>query len=136
MLSKTKFVMIYDHITTHSSEISRLIESNLEDRRTELSCRVYPDFLPGRYFNTDYQMETKEIDDNGLAMFITEWLDLGSGPGPVDSRCRVRFGREKATEIGKLGQAGDIRLRFECRLGPSQDPLPFRTHHFWLKTDM
>lgn len=79
MLSKTNFVMICDHITTCSPKISRLIESHLENRRTELGCRTYPDVFKCRYCNLDYKVETKEIGDSGLALVIPKWLDLGSG---------------------------------------------------------
>ena len=41
----------------------------------------------------------------------------------MDTRWRVHIARDKAAEIGKLGEAGDVRLRFESEPGPSQDSL-------------
>jgi hypothetical protein len=123
ILSKTKFVMICDHMTTRSSEISRLIESKLEPRRTEFECRICPDVLKCRYCNTDFQVEIKDFGDEGLALVITKWLDLGSGLTPMDTRWRVHLARDKAAELGALGEAGDVRLRFESEPGLSQDSL-------------
>ncbi|KAI9874312.1 MAG: hypothetical protein M1830_009893 [Pleopsidium flavum] len=123
LLSKTKFVRICDHMTPRSSEISRLIESKLEPPRTEFECRVRPDVLKCRFCNTDFQVEIKDCGDEGLALVVTKWLDLGSGLTPMDTRWRVHLARDKAAEIGALGEAGDVRLRFESERGLSQDSL-------------
>lgn len=124
--SKTEFVTICDHITSRSSEVSRLMEFQLEAPRTGSECREWPDVLKRRYRNTDFQVETKELGDQGLALVITKWLDLGPGLTPKDTRWRVHIARDKAAEIGRLGHAGDIRLRFESEPGLSQDSLSRR----------
>jgi hypothetical protein len=123
MLSKAKFVMISDHITAHTSKISRLIESQVDGRCTELDYRVDPDVRKCRYCNTDFQVEIKEIGHKDLALVITKWIDLGSGSTPMGTRWRDQLARDKAAEIGKSSEAGDIRLRFEGNSGLWQDSL-------------
>jgi hypothetical protein len=95
MLSKAKFVIMSDHITAHSSEISRLTESQLDGRCTELDCRVDPDVRRCRYCNTDFQVEIKEIGEKDLALVITKWLDLGSGSTPMGTRWRAHLAEPK-----------------------------------------
>jgi hypothetical protein len=68
-------------------------------------------------------LEIKKIADKDLALVITTWLDLGSGSTPMGTRWRVHLARDKAAEIGKSGEAGDIRLRFEGEPGLWQDTL-------------
>ncbi|KAI4127532.1 MAG: hypothetical protein LQ347_004563 [Umbilicaria vellea] len=121
--SKTKFVTICDHITTHSSEISQLGESELKPRRTESEYRAGPDVSKCRFCNTDFQVEIKDFGDEGLALVVTKWLDLGSGLTPMDTRWRVHLGRDRDAEIGALGEAGIVRLRFESERGLTQDAL-------------
>ena len=123
MLPKTKSVLICDHVTTRSSEISRLIESKLKRHRTESACWADSEVLKCRYCNIDFQVEIKEVDDEGTALVITKWLDLGSGLTPMDTRWRVHLARDRDAEIGKSRKAGDIRLRFESEPGLSQDSL-------------
>lgn len=121
--SKTEFVMICDHITARSSESSQLIESKLKPRRTEYEYQAGPDVSKCRFCNTDFQIEIKDFGDEGLALVVTKWLDLGSGLTPMDTRWRVHLARDSDAEIGALGEVGDVRLRFESERGLSQDAL-------------
>lgn len=123
ILSKTNFVKICDHISIESSEISQLIESQLQPPRTVSESQGHPDVLKCRHCNTDFEVAIKELGEQGLALVITKWLDLGSGLTPEDTRWRFHLPRLTDPEIGKAGQAGDIRLRFESELGLSQDSL-------------
>lgn len=127
ILSKTKFMMICDHMRTYYSDISQLIESKLEHyRRTGIEPGeddASPDVRKCRYCNVDFQLEIKDFGGEGLALVVTKWLDLGSGLTPMDTRWRVHIGRDRDAEIGALGEAGDVRMRFEREPGLSLDSL-------------
>ncbi len=126
MLSKTKFGMICDHITARSPKLNRPIQSKWETHHTDLDVRVDSNVFKCRYCNTDFQVEVEEVGGQGPASIITKWLDLGSGWTPMDIRWKVHVARDKAAGIGKLGEAGDIRWRFESEPGPSRDALSCR----------
>lgn len=123
MLLKTKFVMVCDHVTTRSAEISRLIESKLKRHHTESVCRLDSEVLKCRYCNIDFQVQIKEVGNEGTALVITKWLDLGPGLTPMDTTWRVHLARDRDAEIGKSRKAGAIRLRFESEPGLSQNSL-------------
>jgi len=101
----------------------------LKGRRTQLNYRRDPDVLKCRYFNKDFQVEIKEIGSKGLALLISRWLDLGSGLTPMDTKWRVHLARDKAAEVGKLGEAEDMRLRFKSESDLSQDSLSRQNAH-------
>lgn len=123
MRSLTKFVMICGHVTTLSSEMSRLIESKLEGRGTDVDSRGHPDVLKCCYCNMDFKVEIKEVGDEGLALVFSKWLDLGSGLTPTNTKWGVHNDRDADAEIGKSGEAGAVRLRFESQPGLSHDSL-------------
>jgi hypothetical protein len=123
ILSKTNFVTICDHLTAYSSTISRLIQSRLDARHTELNPRVRQDIRRCRYCYTDFQLEIEEVGDEALALVITKWLDLGSGLTPVDTKWRSHLARATRAEVSQLVEAGTIRLRFEEQPGLSQDAI-------------
>lgn len=123
VLRKTKFVKICEHLSAHSSEISRLIQSRLDSHHRKVNCQICPEVLKCQDCNTDFQIEIKDFADQGLALVVTKWLDLGSGLTPMDARWTVHIGSGKAAELGTLGTAGDVRLRFESETGLSQDTL-------------
>lgn len=121
--SRTEFVEICAHITARSPELSQLVESKLKLRRTGPEYRAGADVTKCRFCNTDFQVEIKDFGDEGLALVVTKWLDLGPGLTPMDTRWRVHLARDSEAEIGALGEAGDVRLRFESERGLSQDAL-------------
>lgn len=123
LLSKTGFVQICDHLSTHSSEISRLVQSILEPRRPEVEDQIRTELFRCRRCNTNFQLEIKDLGDEGLALVITKWLDLGSGSTPTDSRWSRHLFRLRAATIGASAEAWGVRLRFESEPGPSQDDL-------------
>ena len=122
-LFKIEFVMIRDHMHVRSWKIRPLIDSQLKPGRTESEDRVCPKVLKCRYCNTDFQIETKQLRNEGLALVITTWLDLGPGLTPMDIKWRVHRASPKIPDIGVLDMPGDVRLRFESEPGLSQDSL-------------
>ena len=123
LLCKTKFVQICHHLSTHSSEISRLVQSKLEPRRTEVEDPTQTQLFRCRCCNTNFQLEIKDLGDEGLALVITKWLDLGSGKTPTDSRWSGHLVRVRAAAIGASAEPWSVRLRFEREPGLSQDDL-------------
>jgi hypothetical protein len=127
ILAKTKFVRICRHMSVRSPEVSRLIESELKSGgRAESDCRVHADVFKCRHCNMEFQVEIRALGNEGLALVITKWLDLGSELTPRDIRWGTHLHRLKDEEIGLLGEAGDTRLRFEIESGLSQDELACR----------
>ena len=59
----------------------------------------------------------KDFIDEGLALVITTWLDLGSELTPMNTSWRVHLAGDKAAEISASGEAVDVRLLFESEPG-------------------
>lgn len=76
-----------------------------------------------RTCGTDYKIEVKEYGDDGLALVITKWIDLGSGITP-DSRWDTDFLCYRDTDLGAPELLGDARRRFEkAPAGESEEEL-------------
>ena len=64
--------------------------------------------------NTDFQIEIMEVVNEGPAIVITKWIDLGAGLTPTDPKWKVHcYGYSESSDLDPLESSGDIRLRFE-----------------------
>lgn len=122
--SGTQFLQVCDHVFAYA-EYKQKIQNTVND---------YLDAnLPGLVSNarldrclacgTDFKTEIKEYGDDGLALVIAKWIDLGSGitPDPRWDSGKLRF---QVTDLGAPELLGDARHRFEkAPTGESEDEL-------------
>lgn len=121
LLSASRFVRICDHIPKAGSDISRLIEAELGPHKTKVEKCVTIDVLRCRQCSTEYQIKLRMLGDEGLALVITKWLDLGQGLTPNDIKWRYLGFEYREKAISEL--PGKIRQRFESESELSQDEL-------------
>lgn len=119
ILSETWFVRLCNHLGRDSPVISRLIMSKLEPGQRGMG----PDLRKCRCCNMDYHMKISDFGDRGVALVITKWLDLGPGMNPRDMRWKAHTQVSTIAELPGLGEAGDVRLRFESEPGLSEESL-------------
>ena len=122
LLSASPFVMICDHIL--GSDISRLIEAEIGPYKTKIETSVTIDLLRCRQCSTEYQIQLRMLGEEGLALVITKWLDLGLGLTPNDIKWRYLRDEYRKEAISEL--PGNIRQRFENESELSQDALSSR----------
>lgn len=126
LLSAIKFVRICDHLINLNGEITRLIERLLASHGAEVvnDCPATSKTLQCRECMLDYQIQLTMLGDEGLALVISKWLDLGTGLTPADIKWhyfRVDYSRRAIPEA-----PGTVRQRFEGEPGLSLDDLSSR----------
>ena len=129
LLSASRFVMICDHIL--GSDISRLIEAEIGPYKTKIETSVTIDLLRCRQCGTEYQIQLRMLGEEGLALVITKWLDLGLGLTPNDIKWRYLRAEYRKEAISELPE--NIRRRFESVSALSQDALSSRNASYLLE---
>ena len=61
---------------------SRLKRDNAGSQIENSTCHIC---------NTDFQIEIMEVDNEGPAIVLTKWIDLGAGLTPMDPKWKVHF---------------------------------------------
>lgn len=127
LLTASVFLTICDHLGELTSDISRLVRSEIGPRRTDTKDPISTGVHKCRQCNTDFQVEIRMVADEGLGLIITKWIDLGSGLNPMDIERRFccEIPRRKAS-----GVPGDLRLRFESEPNLSRDELSSRNETY------
>ena len=120
LLSAIRFVTICEHKCNVASDNNRLIEAELGPHGTKMENPVTTDVLKCRQCSTDFQIELRMFGDEGLALIITKWLDLGLGLTPTDY-FRADYRARAESELPR-----NIRMRFENESELSQDALSSR----------
>lgn len=62
--------------------------------------------------NTSWQIETRNMDEKDVCLFLTRWLDLGPGLSPDDDRWRCHNDHEFEVNLADHEKV-DYRQRFE-----------------------
>ena len=126
LLSAIKFVTICDHLINLNGDITRLIENFLASHGTKVTYDhpATSEILQCRECMIDYRLQVTMLSNQGLALVVTKWLDLGAGLTPADIKWhyfRVDFRKRAVPET-----PGAVRLRFEGEPGMSQEELTAR----------
>ena len=118
-VERAKCVGVCHHHNAGEREMSQLITSSLKEHLAEESAEdggaprePKPKRRICRSCKFVYQLEVLDTDSDGLAIVITQWLDLGAGLTPLDPKWkfRARF----TYEDDGIDHAGDSE---RCRLG-------------------
>ena len=124
LLSAVNFIRICCHVINLDFAISDLIWNKLEPHCSTIKGTVSSDVLRCNVCMLDYQVELRIFGDEGLAMVITKWLDLGAGLTPKDIRWDY-FRADRCKRAIPEGP-GKVRLRFESVPGLPQEALSAR----------
>ncbi|KAG6986568.1 hypothetical protein G7Y79_00077g099600 [Physcia stellaris] len=126
LLSAIEFARICDHLINLNGDITRLIEKVWTSHGTEVRSDrpATSAILQCRECMLDYQVQLKMLGDEGLALVITKWLDLGAGLTPTDIKWHYFRVDDRRRAIPAT--PGAARRRFEGEPGLSQDELSAR----------
>lgn len=94
LLLGTTDILVCNHIIRDSSEgygpgVAESVSHCLESYR--FGATTTPELRRCRYCDTDFKFDIKEHGDDGLALVITKWVDLGSGITPDDTRWKCHM---------------------------------------------
>ncbi|RJE24789.1 hypothetical protein PHISCL_02870 [Aspergillus sclerotialis] len=126
LLLGTRDIMVCNHIIRDSSvwggpDVADFVSHCLEAYRS--GAMAAPELKRCRYCNIDFKFDIKEYGDDGLALVITRWVDLGSGITPDGTRwnCHLPLCYDKM--LGAPDLLGDSRNVFENLPGESEEEL-------------
>ena len=121
LLASIDLVGICDHL--NNSTICQLFRADLRPRCTNIKSPLSTSVKKCRQCNTDFQIEIRTLGEEGLALVITKWLDLGSGLTPTDIKWSYYRSGDRSPTIDASVVPGDVRLLFEDETGLSQNSL-------------
>ena len=127
LLASCESLAICDHLMELTSDISRLVRSEIGPRCTDIKNPISTAVHKCRECKTDFQVEIRMVGDEGLGLVITKWIDLGSGLTPKDA---VWIQYRKIPGIRGSGVPGNVRLRFDSEPGLSHDDLSSRNEAY------
>ena len=121
-LSKIGFIWICTHLSVRDANISQFVRSELdvyayyyaEDGGRPPSGNDDNIFFKCRMCAIDYRLQVRRCGDEGPALVITKWLDLGAGSTPMGIEWKRHLGTSPIPEIGLcLESAGDVVRLFD-----------------------
>ena len=133
-VERAKCVGVCIHQDAEEGEMFQLIVSSLEEYLTGLEGPREPKRRICRRCQLLYQLEVLTAGNDGLAIVITKWLDLGSGLTPLDPKWR--FLSEYAPRADGIDHAGDAercRLDFEKEEGLKHHGITLRNASYLSK---
>ena len=106
----------------------QLIESSFDEYRTRSERPREPKRHWCRRCDFVFQLEVLDTGSDGLAIVITQWLDLGSGLTPMDRKWRVLTAAlvDGYDVKDHASEAERYRLDFEKREGLAQQAITLR----------
>ena len=121
-LERSKCLCVCRHLVAKKGELSRLIESSLDEYSTRSEKPREAGQHMCHYCNVVFQLQVLDTVSDGLAIVITKWLDLGPGLTPMDPKWSIladRFhGGDQEQEQAR--QAENCRTDFEKEEGMTQ----------------
>ena len=117
-VERAECVGVCTHHNAEESEMFQLIMSSLDEFLKRSEGPREPKRRICRRCKSTYQLEVLDTGSDGLAIVITNWLDLGSGLTPLDQKWRF-FARHphKVDGIDHAFDAERCRLEFEKERG-------------------
>ena len=126
-VQRAKCVGVCLHHNGEESETFQLIRSSLHEYLARSEGPRGPKRRTCRRCKLVYQLEVLDTGSDGLAIVITNWLDLGSGLTPLDQKWRVLMGRTLGDDgTDHAGDAEKCRLKFEKEEGLKQHAITLR----------
>ena len=141
-LERSKCLCVCRHLVAEKGELSRMIESSLDEYSTRLEKPREAGQHVCHHCNVVFQLQVLKTVRDGLAIVITKWLDLGSGLTPMDPKWRILADRVRDgdQEQEQASQAKNCRMDFEKEEGMMQQALTLRNASYlndqWYKGRM
>lgn len=138
---KIGFVWICTHLSVREANISQFIRRQLDacyNGRGGADPSTHDNnsdnnFFKCRMCGIDYQPQIRRCGDDGLALVITKWLDLGTGKIPMGFEWKRHLGISLIPEVGLcIESAGEVSRLFDQNgpAGPSLDSLTLRNQSY------
>jgi hypothetical protein len=107
-----------DSYSGHSTRLETKIAcrmSHWDDVRLNSRCRTCSGLFQCKRCPTEFQIDVKDFLENGVALILTRWLDLGEGRTPLDPRyaSHVIHKHCRRYSVPVRFEAGSIRAAFE-----------------------
>ncbi|KAJ5463913.1 F-box domain-containing protein [Penicillium sp. IBT 31633x] len=132
-----KVFMICDHIS--QTPLSHIIFSHiLSSTAREREVPYFPSYFNTcSSCNTDYQVELHRLGQNGLALVITRWLNLGAGLTPEDPQWRVHTHSwpPKCMNTKDVATLTSPRMLFEASLPKKSSVEALRSYNLSMLKD-
>ena len=126
-VERAKCIKLCVHHDLEEDGISQLIASSLEGYLTRSEGGQEPERRVCRGCRFDYGLQVLDTGSDGLAIVITEWLDLGSGLTPLDQKWSLHTEPWLAGDAtDHAGDAERCRLEFEKEEGLKQQAITLR----------
>ena len=133
-MKRAKCVEMCFHHNAKKSEMFQLIMSSLNEHFIKSKGPREPKRRICRRCQFVYQLEVLDTDNDGLAIVITKWLDLGSGLTPLDQNWRFLTGLTQENDgIDRTGDVERCRLDFEKEGGLKPDAITLRNASYLSK---
>ena len=140
-VSKIGFIWLCTHLSIRDSNISQFVKKELDayynssEHGIPSSSSSSPNVFKCRMCSIDYQLEIRQCGNEGPALVITKWLDLGTGNIPMANEWKRHLGTSPIPENGLcLESAGDIVSLFDNNMtnspGLSLDSLTHRNESY------
>ncbi|BDD59937.1 hypothetical protein MAP00_005106 [Monascus purpureus] len=120
------FIWICTHLSIRDANISQFVRSKLDAYHNGRESHTTSPIFKCRMCGIDYQLQIRSCGDEGPALVITKWLDLGVGMAPTTGdEWKRHLGSSPLPETGALcaDSAGNVLLLFDSKAGPSLDSL-------------
>lgn len=121
LCQKEDTVRICEHIGSYKSNFSDIVGSLMDTY-----CRQDQDdtnrlLRQGKCdrCNTAWKLELREIEQEDICLFLTQWKDLGPGLDPDDDRWRTQSDWLRPRSLKASDMVDDPRMRFEMQSNPS-----------------
>lgn len=127
-LERSQCVWVCHHLVADEGEMFRMIGSSLDEYSTRSERPREPKCHRCRRCNFIFQLEVSDTVNDGLAIVITKWLDLGSGWTPMDPNWRTLTAAFQVCGNGNehASEAGKCKVDFEKEEGMMQQAVTLR----------